>query len=373
MRCLTDAEIQAVVDREAPEDVRTHAETCVRCRDRVRERETLANALAQIINMSASVPPAVRRRVQLALSNLSSAGATRLRAGADPGGSRRRALWSMAAVAAATVIAVVFVAPMVKGPATVSAAEILARSANRLAERVTSGVELLEYELTLDGVTREMMPDHQNGSYRVKQVIDHDTAGRYFVATYDPDGRILSSIAQDPAAGRRVVSARLEDVPYRFEFTLPKGVTLSPPEMERLHMQASVALMQASGNQQLQIVESPAGRRYRIEVPQVSGETSGAFWDLTEARVVIDASDYHIVEFAVSGTFLKQPYSVSYRLINRTVTAGAAEPGLFDAPEDPGAITITGKGTVLPARDVLVAALEELARVAPRGDPRGPQ
>ena len=85
---------------------------------------------------------------------------------------------------------------------------------------------------------------------------------------------------------------------------------MSPPEIERLHMQASVAMMQASGNQQLQVIESQSGRQYRIEVPHVSAETPGAMWDLAEAQVVIDAGDYHIVEFAVKGTFMKQPYSV---------------------------------------------------------------
>ena len=155
------------------------------------------------------------------------------------------------------------------------------RSANRLAERVTSGVESLEYELTLDGVTREMMPDHQNGTYRVKQVIDHDTAGRYLVATYDPDGRLLSSILQDPGdqSAGRLAFARGCSVPLRVH-AAAGHLTLSPPEMERLHMQASVAMMQASGNQQLQIVEGPSGRQYRIEVPHVSAETSGAVWDL---------------------------------------------------------------------------------------------
>ena len=279
-----------------------------------------------------------------------------------------RALWTMAAVAAATLIAVVFVAPWVRGPATVSASEILARSANRLAERVTTGVESLEYELTLDGVTREMMPDRENGTYRVKQVIDHDTAGHYLVASYDPRGQLLSSIVQDPAANRRDVSVRVDDVPYRFEFTLPDNATLSPPEMERLHMEASVAMMQASGNQQLQIIESGSGRQYRIDVPHVSAETSGAVWDLAEAQVVIDAGDYHIVAFAVKGTFLKQPYSLSYRLISRVVTTGTAvEPGLFDLPQDPGAITIKGEGTAIPARDVMVVALGELARVKQAG------
>ena len=66
----------------------------------------------------------------------------------------------------------------------------------------------------------------------------------------------------------------------------------------------------------------------------------------------------------MKGTFLKQPYSLSYRLIKRTIVAGAAvEPGVFDLPEDPAAITIKGEGSAIPARDVLVVALAELARV----------
>ena len=42
-------------------------------------------------------------------------------------------------------------------------------------------------------------------------------------------------------------------------------------------------------------------------------------------------------------------------------------PGAFDVAEDPRAITITGEGTAIPARDVLVAALGELARVKQAG------
>jgi hypothetical protein len=363
MKCLNDVQIQAIADREATDDVRKHAESCERCGERVRGREMLTAAAAQVINLPGSIPPGVSRRVHLALSEGSTQGATRLKAGEPPVGAFRRAPWTLAAVAGATLVAILFVAPMIKEPATVSASEILAKSANRLAERVTSGVEQLEYELTLDGMTREMMPDHENGTYRVKQVIDHDTAGRYLVANYDSGGRLLSSIFQDPAANRRVVSALVEDVPYRFEFTLPRELTLSPPEMERLHMQASVAMMQASGNQQLQIVETPSGRQYRIEVPHVSAETSGAVWDLTEAQVVIDAADYHVVEFAVKGTFLKQQYSLSYRLISRdVVTATDVDASAFAVPEDPRAITLQGEGSAIPARDVLVVALGELAR-----------
>ena len=133
------------------------------------------------------------------------------------------------------------------------------------------------------------------------------------------------------------MAVRAEGQPYRFEFTLPENVTLSPPEMERLHMQASVAMMQASGNQLLQIdrgaVRPPVSHR---GAARERGRRPAPCGISTEAQVVIDASDYHIVEFAVKGTFLKQPYSVSYRLISRTSSIGAAvEPGVFEVPEDP--------------------------------------
>jgi hypothetical protein len=278
-------------------------------------------------------------------------------------------LWSAGAVALATLIAVVFVAPIVRGPATVSAAEVLAKSANQLAARAATGIEMLEYDLELDGVPREMMPDHADGLYRVRQLIDHDTAGRYLVATYGPDGRMLSSVAQDPATRRRIVAVLIDGQPYRFGFTVPAGVALSLPEMERAHMQASVMMMQTSGDKYLQVIDASAGRQYRIQVPQVGGQTPTAVWDLTQAEVVIDASDYHIVEFAVKGTFMKQPYSVSYRLISRTVEARVSADA-FDVPRDPRAIEIEGEGSAIPARDVLVASLRELAGMKAQRDAR---
>jgi hypothetical protein len=362
MRCLSDVEIQAVADGEAADDTRQHAASCPRCSERVKARETLTAGIEQAINIPLDVPAGVSRRIARALEEGSAQGATRLRENGVHVRPWRRAAWSTAAVAIATTIAVFFVAPLFKGPATVSAAEILARSANRLATQVTSGVEMLDYALTLDGVPREMMPDHTDGVYRVRQVIDHNVPGRYLVATYDPAGELVSSVAQNPASHQRVVTVRIEDQAYRFEFTIPESVALSLPEMERLHMQASVTMMQASGNQSLHVIDGPSGRQYRIEVPHVSAETSNAVWDLAEAQVVIDATDYHVVEFAVKGTFLKQPYSMSYQLINRVVADRVTDEEL-DVPHDPAAITIRGEGTAIPARDTLVAALRELTRV----------
>ncbi len=359
MSCLNDPQIQSIVDGEAAGDVRAHLASCARCQRRVREHETVMQAIGQAMSMPADLPPDTRLRVERTLADASTAGATRLRAHRAARWSWPRALWSAGAVAAATLIAVVFVAPTINSPATVSAAEILAKSATLLATRASTGVEVLEYELALDGVPREMMPDHADGIYRMKQIIDHDVSGRYLVATHGPDGQLISSVAQDPASRRRIVAVLIDDQPYRFEFSVPEGVVLSLPEMERVHMQASIAMMQTSGDKRLEVIDTPDGRRYRIQVPQVSAQTSTAVWDLTEASVVVDASDYHIVEFAVKGTFLKQPYSVSYKLIARTIGAHPSADA-FDVPRDPRAIDIEGEGSAIPARDVLVASLREL-------------
>jgi hypothetical protein len=64
----------------------------------------------------------------------------------------------------------------------------------------------------------------------------------------------------------------------------------------------------------------------------------------------------------VKGTFLKQPYSVSYRLKTHAVDA-SVQPDAFVTPFDPKAIAIQGDGSAIPARDVTVAALLEVARM----------
>jgi hypothetical protein len=312
------------------------------------------------LNVAAPLPLSVERQVDRALAEGSTKGATRLRPERRP--YWRSVAWSGGAAAAATLIAVFLLFPMAEGPTTVSAAEVLAKSANKLAQRVTSGVELLEYQLRLDGVPREMMPDHIDGSYRVRQLIDHDTPGRFVITTHGPDGQLVHGVAQDPVSHRRVLSVRVDDRPFRFEFTVPEAAAMSLPEMERLHMEASVTMMQASGNQDLKVLDSSAGRQYRIEVPKVSSTTPNAMWDLSEARVIVDATDYHLVEFAVKGTFLKQPYSFSYELISRTIAQQAAvSTSEFELPAVAGAIVIRGEGSAIPVRDALVLALRELA------------
>jgi hypothetical protein len=193
-------------------------------------------------------------------------------------------------------------------------------------------------------------------------VIDHDVPGRFRFASFTSDGRMFSSIAEDPLARRRVASFRSEGQPFRFEVTLPAGArNLSLPEMQRLHMQASIAMMQASGHQLVETIDGPNGKLYRIEVPSVAAPGTNPVWDLTEARVVVDARDYSVTEFAVRGSFLKQAYSMSYKLI-RHVTAAALAPDAFVVPPQDGEIVVTGEGTAVPTHDVVMLALRELAQ-----------
>jgi hypothetical protein len=367
---LTDIQIQAVVDGEAGAAERAHVATCGACATRVARRHEQIAELEQTLNPPVAMPATIAERAEgvfrLKAEAPHRSGATRLR---NSNGSTRRRGWvySGFAVAAATLVAVLFIVPTVrKRDTTVSAAEILAKSASQLAAAPAGNVESLVYELALDGVPREMMPDHDNstGAYRVQEVIDHSVAGRYRLTSYDPSGVELSSVAQDPSTGRRVMMLRVDGQPYRFESTLPAAQTLSVPEIERLHMQASVALMQASGNQTLQIVDSPDGREYRIDVPRVSTATPAAVWDLMEAHLIVDATDFHVVELSVKGAFLKQPYAFSYKLLTHNVQSpeGVA-PGTFDVPVEPGTIVIqAGEGSPVPAADAFLAALRELAK-----------
>ena len=361
MKCLDDAQVQALVDNEAADDVRAHAASCAGCTERLERRRMVIGTALLALDIPAPVASTLQRRVEQAVVSSSPRGATRLRETAAPSSRWGRAAWSGAAVAVATLVVVFFVVPMVKGPATVSAAEILAKSANRLAQTASAGVELLEYELVLDGVPREMMPDNSNGTYHVSQVIDHDSPGHFRYSSFAPDGRLLTSIAQDPSRRQRVSLIRVDDQRYRFEFAVPDGEVPSLPEIERLHMQATVAMMQASGQQVMQTVDSPDGPLYRIEVPEVRTAQTGAMWDLNRAEVLIDAKDFRIMEFSARGSFLEQPYSMSYRLLTRSIV-GSVQPEVFTVPSEPGEIVITGDGTASPATDVVFAALRELAR-----------
>jgi hypothetical protein len=376
MTCLNDTQIQAIVDREAaPHDVQ-HAAGCRRCEERVREFETRASAVERAMAVPAGMPAALAARVRQAVENGQAhlrdsesagrydgqaRGATRLRRVPAAKPLWLRAGWSTAAIVAAAIVAFVFVIPSIRGPQTVSAAGILAESATRLSQIPASGVEVREYELTLDGMPRELIRDHPDGVYRIRQAIDHGKPGRFRFASYTSDGKLLTSIAQDPVTRNRVTIMRADDQYYRFEFIIPPSDVPSLPEIERLHMEASIRMMQASGQHLLQETQVDGLKHYLIEVPQVNTANAKAVWDLTHARVLVDATDFRVSEFHASGTFLQQPYTISYKLLTRDVVS-SAPPNTFEVPHQEGEVVISGEGTANPAGDALFAALRELAK-----------
>jgi hypothetical protein len=377
MTCLNETHIQALADGEGSAEARQHARECADCAARLQARSVLMASIAASIDPPVAMPASLARQVEesfrpKAEATRAQAGATRLRE--SPGfrlspasrGFRLQAegKWIYGlGVAAATLIAILFVAPAIrKGDATVSASEILAKSASQLSARVTGGVELLEYQLVLDGVPKEMMPDGADGTYRVQQAIDHDVAGRFRFASFGPDGHMLTSIAEQPGKGR-VMAVNVEGQPYRFEVSLPaKSGGMSLPEMERLHMEASIAMMQAAGNQMVETIDGPHGKLYRIEMPRVSGPGTSPVWDLSEARVMIDARDYRITELSVRGSFLKQAYSLTYTLISHSVV-GSVPADTWGVPAVPGQIVISGEGTNVPTHDVVLLSLRELTKL----------
>ena len=363
MGCLNEGQIQALADGEAAQDARTHAEACESCAARVAGRRLrLAEIESLLAPDPSALPPGLAARVEDAvLAALPVRGATRLR---PPVAARpwRRLGWAAGLAAAATLIVMLVVLPAVEGPGTVSAAEVLAHSLERLARPATSGVELREYELSVEGFPSEVMPEATGGTYRIQQLIDHDLPGRYRISTFAPGGDLLSAVSEDPARRRRTSFARVEGQAYRFELTLKDAAPgLSLADFERMHSEACIAIMQASGDQKLSVIEDESGSSYQIQVPRVSVSET-AVWDLQHARVRIDAGDYRVRELEVEGTLFRKPYRLSYRLSRHSVrAAGDVAPEEFEVPAVPGALVLRGPATQNHLRDIVTAALRGLA------------
>jgi hypothetical protein len=63
----------------------------------------------------------------------------------------------------------------------------------------------------------------------------------------------------------------------------------------------------------------------------------------------------------VQGSFLKSPYSLSYKLL-RHVIGASLQPDAFSVPAQPGEIVVTGEGSAVPTHDIVVLALRALAQ-----------
>jgi hypothetical protein len=353
MTCLNNTEIQAVVDGEASAESQSHVAACDRCRDRVAERRRDMETVTGLMAGDADVPPLVEARLRAAiLEGRPARGATSLRGSAP--GRWRLATWLSATAAAAGVALVMFlVLPKLGAPTSLSASEVLGRSLKTLT--ATTGVEMLEYQFFVAGE----MP----GPHRIEQLIDHDRPGRFRFSNYGPDGVLESAMGQDPATNRSVQLIRVDGRNY--VITLAAGARSRPsfPEMAQALVETAITMMQATSDQSLTTVDTPAGRQYVVEMPPVTPASSAAMFDLYRARAAIDERDYRIQEFEASGSLLKQPYSVTFRLIQRAVRPSSEVPAEeFMIAAGPGDVVLAGQAEHDPVTDVLTTALRELGK-----------
>jgi hypothetical protein len=139
---------------------------------------------------------------------------------------------------------------------------------------------------------------------------------------------------------------------------------LSLPEMGQAMVETAITMMQTTSDQNLTVVDAPAGRQYIVEMPPVTHRSAAAMFDLYHARAVIDERDFRIQEFEASGAVLRQPYTVSFKLIRRTVRPSADVPASeFAIAAGPGDVVLAGTSEIDPVTDVLTTVLRELGRV----------
>ena len=321
-RCLSDDELQTIVDDEASGADRRHAAECPACADRLDARRRLT---ARVLDAAGrdGLPPAVRESLRTQLSNTEApgapaTGATTLR----PVRSAPRWLWPAGLAAAAGLLLFFVVVPGVDRQTTVSAAEILGRSRTALAAPV-SGVEVLTYDLGVDGVLGDLIPDEQAGRFTVQEVIDHDHDGRYRIVKLAANGEMVGGAADDPLRHTRVRYVRASGRGYLLRFDGADLTVLSLPALKRMVLQTFIGLMQASSGQTLREMQRAGETCYEIDIPQSVVEP-GSLLALARARAVVTAADSRLVEFSAAGAVADRPFTVDFVLRSRQMRPAAA-------------------------------------------------
>ena len=352
MGCLTDVDVQTFVDDEAPVARRAHAASCLRCREHIEERRRAMAAVVTLMEEEGRPSHTLEARVRRAMtSDRAVRGSTVLRSAA--GSSRWRRLgWRSALATAGAVAVVVFVIlPRLGAPTSLSASEILGRSLQTLSGG--SGVELLEYEVTMNGMA--------GGPVVIRQLIDRENPARYKIASYGPDGLMRTAISQDPLAQRRAQLIQVDGTNYIVRVGPIHNPVVSLPQMAQALMETTIGIMQAKSDQQLTVVDGPAGRQYLIEVPPVMPQRPASTLDIFGARAVINGEDFHILEFEATGALLKLPFSVSVKLRSQ-VQADGTSPG-FEIQPGPGDVVLEGEAGDDPVVELLTTVLRELGRL----------
>ena len=361
MRCLTDVDVQAVVDGEASDEHRAHANTCEECRTRVDERRSHMETIASLIDADGMPSATLETRLRYAMSEndgrskrtgpTGARGSTVLRAKKQ---SPWRSLGWTSALATAAVLALLIygVLPRLGTPTTLSAQEILGRSLQTISSG--QGVEMLEYEVAMDGMT--------GGPVVIRQVIDRDNPHRYKVASYRPDGTIATAVSQDPMKQQRSQLFHVDGTNYIVRVGAIHTPVLSIPQMAQALVETSIGVMQAKSDQQLTIDDGPGGRRYIVEIPPVTPQNPTATLDLFSARAVISGTDFRIQEFNATGTMLRQPFSVSVKLRTHEYIGGAATDDSFAITPGPDDVVLEGQAAEDPITELMTTVLRELGR-----------
>jgi len=354
MRCLSDVELQAVAAGEADEAAASHVEGCAQCRGRVDGIRHDLRDIAAVVNTAGAMPPRLEAQVRESIAAREPVrGSTTMR-GPLPAPAWRRPRVVLALATAAVIALVVFgVLPRFGAPTTLSASQVLGRSLETLSSG--KGLEMLEYELVTTGLT--------HGSWRIRLIVDHERPTRYHVSTIGPDGTVVGAFSQDPVRQTRTQLTRVDGRNYIVNVAGIQNPVLSLPQMAEALVETVITMMQATSGQTLTVVDGPTGQQYVVETPPVTPATSAATLDLHFARATVDADDFRIHEFEASGAILKQPFSVSFTLLNHLVL------GNWQASSDPFAIVpgpddvmLEGTPSEHPVDELLTTVIRELAR-----------
>ncbi len=361
-RCLSDDELQAIADGEG---TNPHTTECPRCAGRLEARRRITGRLVEAAG-TGGLPDAVRDAIRARLDGGGAGvprGATTLR-------PVRRApgwIWVASAAAAAALVFFLVVVPGVDRRTTVSAAEILGSSRTALGADVT-GIEVLTYDLALEGLLGDLIPADHAGRFTVEETIDHDREVRYRIVKLDADGRIVGGAADDALRQKRVRYLRTNGNGFLFRFAAVEPTALSVPALKRALLQTLITLMQTSSGQTLRELQRDGEACYQVEIGE-SLVPAGLPFALTRARAVVTAADSRLVEFSAAGSVVDRPFVIDFALRSREMRpAESATDSDFDIAPQPGDVSFEGNIVVASSNPMWDIVAQSLGAIPPAPD-----
>jgi hypothetical protein len=356
-RCLSDDELQAIADGESRTGSHPHTIECARCAGRLDVRRRMIGRLVDAAG-TGGLPDGVRDAMRASLGD----GAPGAPRGATTLRPVRRApgwVWAAGAATAAALAFFFVVVPGVDRQTTVSAAEILGRSRTALGVDVT-GIEVLTYDLALEGLLGDLIPQDHAGRFTVEETIDHDREGRYRILKLAANGQIVEGAADDALRQTRVRYLRANGNGFLFRFTASEPTALSAPALKRAVLQTLITLMQTSSGQTLRELQRDGEACYQVEIGE-SLVPAGVPFALERARAVVTAADARLVEFSAAGSVADRPFTIDFALRSREMRpADSARDSDFDIAPQPGDVVFEGNVVIAssnPMWDIVSSAL----------------